>query len=84
MYVCIYLFIYLYLSFYLSSIYLSIYLSFYPSIHSSIHPLIYISICSDLDLCAMKAVGTVLSALPLQPRDIIGDMIEEKGKLFLK
>lgn len=39
---------------------------------------------SDLDLCAMKAVGTVLSALPLQPRDIIGDMIEEKGKLFLK
>ena len=33
----------------------------------------------------MKAVSAVLSGLPLQPRDIHGaDMMEQKGKLFLK
>lgn len=32
----------------------------------------------------MKAIGAVLSGLPLQPKDISGDIIEEKGKLFLK
>ena len=32
----------------------------------------------------MKAVGSVLLGLPLQPKDISGEIIEEKGKLFLK
>lgn len=32
----------------------------------------------------MKAVGVVLSGLPLQPRDVGNDIHEEKEKLFLK
>ena len=40
--------------------------------------------CSELDLCAMRAIGLVLSGLVLQPKDMTGDIIEEKGKLFLK
>ena len=39
---------------------------------------------SELDLSAMRAVGTVLSGLPLQPRDSAGDIVEAKSKLFLK
>ena len=32
----------------------------------------------------MKAVGLVLHNLVLQPKDTSGDVIEEKGKLFLR
>ena len=39
---------------------------------------------SELDLSAMRAVGLVLSGLVLQPKDMTGDIIDEKGKLFLK
>ena len=32
----------------------------------------------------MRAIGPVLSGLVLKPKDMTGDIIEQKGKLFLK
>ena len=39
---------------------------------------------SDLDLAAMRALGLVLNGLVLQPKEMTGDIFEQKGKLFQK
>lgn len=39
---------------------------------------------SDLDLSALRAIGLVMSGLVLQSKFKTSDVIEEKGKLFLK
>ena len=43
-----------------------------------------ISFCSDLDLNSLRAVGLVMSGLVLQGKFKTSDILEEKGRLFLK